>query len=70
MDGNAILGVVIIYLVGGLFTAAGIFNWDWFFERSRARSTVALFGRQGARYVYGITGIISLVIGTVVAFSG
>lgn len=66
---NLIFGVIIGYLVGGLFLVASIKNWGWFFDRSRAKSTVMFFGRKGARYVYGGTGIFILVIVTVMVFS-
>lgn len=41
----------------GLFTVVGaLANWDWFFENSRAKPFVSLFGREGARVFYVVLG--------------
>lgn len=41
----------------GLFTVCGaLFDWSWFMGNRRARLFVALFGRGGARVVYGLIG--------------
>jgi multidrug efflux pump subunit AcrB len=47
----------LLILCAGLFAlAAAIGNWDWFFEHSKARIVVSLFGRTGARGAYGVLG--------------
>lgn len=57
----------VIFLLCGLFSIAGaVFNWDFFFDSSKARVFVRLFGRTGARIFYGILGIAIIVIGIMV----
>lgn len=42
----------------GLFCLAGAWkNWDWFMNNRRARLIVALLGRTGARWFYGLLGL-------------
>lgn len=54
----------VILLLGGLFSIAGaVFDWDFFFNNSKARVFVRLLGRTGARIFYGILGIAIIIIG-------
>ena len=50
------MATVFAYLIGSLALAAAIFDWDWFFNNSRAVPFVRLFGRSGARIFYAILG--------------
>ncbi len=64
-----IAGVLLI--LAGLFTLAGVIqNWNWFFNSRRARFIVAIFGREGARIVYGILGIVMVVFGITAMAAG
>lgn len=65
------------WLVGLLFLGAGGFtltasaqNWEWFFTHHRARLLVSVFGRQGARIVYGVLGGALVIFGIVAFFAG
>ncbi|MDO4721335.1 MAG: immunity 17 family protein [Peptostreptococcaceae bacterium] len=57
--------VVMILLVAvGLFSVmAAILNWDFFFNSSKARIWVRLFGRNGARIFYILLGAAIIVLG-------
>jgi drug/metabolite transporter superfamily protein YnfA len=47
----------LLFVFAGCFSMAGAyFNWDWFMKNSRAWLFVKLFGRNGARIVYGLLG--------------
>ena len=60
----------VLLILAGLFTMAGsMLNWNWFFNSSRARLIVAIFGRQGARIVYGILGILIIIFGILAMIS-
>ena len=51
---------------GGIFSICGAyFNWDFFFNSSRAWLFVKLFGREGARVVYALLGIFLIIMGFV-----
>jgi hypothetical protein len=54
---------LIVIVIGIFVVVMAVANQDWFFERSRARFTVQFFGRQGARIVYGITGVVIVLMG-------
>jgi hypothetical protein len=41
---------------GAFAIAGGFFDWSFFMTSTRARRFVALFGRTGARLVYGVLG--------------
>lgn len=49
--------VLLFVVFGSVVIKACVRNEAWFFERSRAKSTVLLFGREGARVVYGLVGL-------------
>lgn len=50
--------VVLLMLVGALIIAASVKNWDFFFESRKAARLVKVVGRQAARIIYGIMGVI------------
>jgi hypothetical protein len=54
----------ILFILFGIFVIVmSVTNAEWFFERSRAKFTVDIFGRQGARWVYGGTGVLIILMG-------
>jgi hypothetical protein len=48
--------------------AGAYFNWDFFMKNSRAWLFVKLFGRNGARIVYGLLGAFLVTIGLTTLF--
>lgn len=54
---------IILILIGAFSLAGAIFNWDWFITGRKARFFVDIFGRQGARFIYGVIGIALIVWG-------
>lgn len=64
---NTVYGL--LFLAAGLFSLAGaIFNWDWFIESRKAWLFRKLFGRTGTRIIYGVLGIVIIVMGGLVGF--
>jgi len=56
----------LIMVVIGVFTAGcAMGDFDWFMNNYRARFLVSLFGRDGARMVYGLLGAAFIVFGVV-----
>lgn len=54
----------ILLLAAGGFSLLGAVNdWDWFFASYKAQRMVNLFGRKGARVVYGLIGAFIILIG-------
>ena len=47
--------------IGFLALSASIGNWNWYFETQNAAFFVKHLHRNGARILYGITGILLLV---------
>ena len=61
----------ILLVIAGIFSIIGaVQNWDWFFNSTRARLFVGLFGREGARLAYAIIGALLMVFGGLMAMSG
>lgn len=53
----------LFFLIPGIFCiCAAAYDWDWFFENSKARAFTMLFGRDGARLFYGILGVFIMVL--------
>ena len=51
-----------IFLLTGLIALiASLLNRDWFFTADNSRFIVKKFGRNGARWVYGIIGLLLIV---------
>ena len=49
--------------IGLFFICAGCFNWEWFFTRGRQKRAVDWFGRQNARILYGLLGVVVILMG-------
>jgi hypothetical protein len=49
---------VIFFLAGLIALLASLFNWEWFFTTDNIRFLVRKLGRTGARWVYGIIGMV------------
>ena len=54
-----------LFIVGaGIFSiCGGAFDWDWFMESRKAQIFVWVFGRSGARIVYGLLGAVLVIFG-------
>ncbi|MEM9534084.1 MAG: immunity 17 family protein [Cyanobacteria bacterium P01_E01_bin.45] len=53
-----------IFVGIGAFTLCGaVMDWDWFMNSRRARFFVKVFGRAGARVVYGLLGAAFVTFG-------
>ncbi len=63
-----IFPVVIFVLVGAFSLLSSVKNFDWFFNNSKAKSFVKIFGRNGARIFYSILGIFMIILGLVLGF--
>jgi len=59
----------IFFILAGLFSFAGaVFDWDWFMTHYRARPFVRLLGRNGARILYALLGVLLAALGLAGAF--
>ena len=59
-----------VLVAGGAFSIAGALgDWPWFMGHRRARLFVAVFGRSGARIVYGILGGVLIGLGGALALA-
>ena len=48
-----------IFLLAGILTLlSSALDWEWFFTTDNARFAVKKFGRNGARWFYGIIGVL------------
>ena len=52
-----LVGIIVI-LIGIYCILAAIFNWNWFFNNSRARGISKMLKRTGARIFYAVLGIL------------
>lgn len=59
---------IIFILVGAFSLISCIKNFEWFFNNSKAKPFVKIFGRNGARIFYSILGIFIIVLGLVSGF--
>ncbi|MBQ5895085.1 MAG: immunity 17 family protein [Bacteroidaceae bacterium] len=48
----------IFLLVGLTALLASLFDWEWFFTTENIRFLVKKFKREGARWIYGIIGML------------
>jgi hypothetical protein len=70
MDPQIIVLACVLF-ASGVFTIAGaVLNWDWFMNSRRAWIFVKLFGRNGARVVYGVFGLVFLACAVTVLIAG
>ena len=58
---NALSLMIIVSGVLAIFCA--FMDYDWFFNHSKAKPFVALFGRSGTRMFYIILGIAVIILG-------
>ncbi|MDR2968643.1 MAG: immunity 17 family protein [Tannerellaceae bacterium] len=56
-----ILGLFVF--LGFLSITAALFNFEWYFRTSSARTFVNILGRSGARIFYGLLGLALIVCG-------
>lgn len=57
------------FVLAGLFSFAGaVFDWEWFMTNYRAALFVKLLGRNGARVLYALLGILLAALGLAGAF--
>ena len=56
----------IFLLAGTISLLSSLLNWEWFFTTDNARFAVKKFGRNGARWIYGIVG--ALLIAAAIYF--
>ncbi|MCI4670442.1 MAG: immunity 17 family protein [Bacteroidia bacterium] len=63
MEGIDLLVAILLIAGGGFSLLASIFNWDFYFEHSRARFFVKIFTRAGARVFYALLGLLLLGVG-------
>lgn len=51
--------IQVIFLLAGLTSLlASLLNWKWFFTADNTRYLVKQLGRGGARWVYGLIGVL------------
>ncbi|PYE42674.1 hypothetical protein HUB98_23460 [Paenibacillus barcinonensis] len=63
--------IALLAIAAGIFSLlGGINNWDWFMKSFRAGLFVKTIGRQGARVVYGVLGIVMIGIGVTLLLIG
>ncbi len=61
--------LIIIFVLAGVFSLlSSVKNFDWFFNNSKAKPFVKIFGRNGARIFYSILGIFIIILGLVLGF--
>ena len=53
---NVVQGIFL--LTGTISLLSALFDWEWFFTADNARFAVNKFGRGGARWIYGIIGLL------------
>jgi len=51
------------FLAGIFVIAAVMTDWNWFFEHPKAKFFVDAFGRNGARFFYGVLGCALVILG-------
>lgn len=48
-----------IFLLAGIIALfASLFDWEWFFTADNAKFLVKRLGRRGARWAYGLAGVL------------
>ena len=48
----------IFLFAGTISLLSSLLNWEWFFTADNAKFAVKRFGRNGARWIYGIIGLL------------
>ncbi|MDR1981601.1 MAG: immunity 17 family protein [Tannerellaceae bacterium] len=63
--------VLVVFVVAGLFSlVSSIGNFDWFFSSRKAAVLVQWLGRTGARFFYGMLGLLLIVSGMAFFLTG
>ncbi|MCK6074851.1 Imm17 family immunity protein [Paenibacillus silvae] len=63
--------IALLAIAAGIFSLlGGINNWDWFMKSFRAGLFVKTIGRQGARVVYVVLGVVMIGIGVTLLLIG
>ena len=57
---------LLLVAVGAFSIFGGVFDWDFFMEHRKARLFVSMFGRTGARFFYGLLGLVIVVLGALI----
>ena len=77
MVGDIMEDAIFCFIAAAFMVAAGIFcivcsvkNLDWFFNNSKARPLVKIFGRNGTRIFYICLGVFIVVMGLMGAAGG
>jgi hypothetical protein len=60
---------VIVFAVGLLSFAGGLFNWNWFMNTTNARKVVNMFRPAGARIFYMVLGVAVIGFGLLLALN-
>ena len=59
--------ILALFVISGCIALlASLFNWNWFFTAGNSQSVVRRIGRNRARLVYGLCGVI--LIGLAIYF--
>ncbi|MBK8011073.1 MAG: immunity 17 family protein [Deltaproteobacteria bacterium] len=62
------MAIFAFFIAAGTFSILGaVKNWDFFMNHRKARRLVAVLGRTGARWFYGVLGTALVVAGIVMA---
>ncbi|MCU4176068.1 immunity 17 family protein [Carboxylicivirga sp. N1Y90] len=48
----------LMLVLGALIFIAAVTNWDWYFKQRRAQTMIKLMGRNGARILYAVLGLL------------
>ena len=57
------IGAAIFLLISAFCIFCSVRNFDWFFNNSKARPLVKMFGRNGARAIYIGIGVFLAIFG-------
>ena len=61
--------VITLSVFAGLFSLAGaILDWEWFMTNYKAAVIVRILGRNGARLLYALLGLVLVALGLGGAF--
>jgi predicted permease len=59
----------ILFLLIGVFSISGvIFDWQWFWNNSRAVKLVNVISKKGAQIFYCVLGVVLVLIGITTLF--
>ena len=55
---------IALFIFGGLFSLTGaILDWEWFMTNYKAAVFVRILGRNGARLLYALLGLVLVALG-------